>query len=77
MKASRDCSQRHRRNGDRISEPRSIFTSFSEEQIVGILNEAESGIPVTEVCRNRRLKQMVTQQALDIQMLDAVNRRKW
>ena len=84
--------------------------SYSEEQIIGILNEAESGIPVTELCRkhgmagatfyawkkkysgmsvgeakrlraleeeNRRLKQMVAEQALDIQMLKAVNGRKW
>ncbi|MEM6294377.1 MAG: transposase, partial [Myxococcota bacterium] len=24
---------------------------YSEEQIIGILNEAEGGIPVTELCR--------------------------
>ena len=83
---------------------------YSEEQTIGILNEAESGIPVTELCRkhgmsgatfyawkkkyagmsvgetkrlkaleeeNRRLKQMVAEQALDIQMLKAVNGKKW
>lgn len=74
------------------------------------MNEAEGGIPVTELCRkhgmsgatfyawkkkyagmsvgeakrlkaleeeNRRLKQMVAEQALDIQMLKTVNGKKW
>lgn len=84
--------------------------SYSEEKIISILNEAESGVPVAELCRkhgmagatfyawkkkyagmsvgeakrlkaleeeNRRLKQMVAEQALDIQMLKAVNGKKW
>lgn len=83
---------------------------FTEEQIIAALKEAESGLPVEEVCRqhgvskasfyawrqkyggmevgeakrlraledeNRRLKQMVADQALDIQMLKAVNAKKW
>jgi putative transposase len=78
---------------------------YSEEQIVGILKEAEDGIPVSELCRkygmgdatyynwkakyggmtvsdlkklrqleaeNRKLKQMVAEQALDIRALKAV-----
>jgi putative transposase len=28
---------------------------FTEEQIIGILKEAEAGAVVTELCRNRRL----------------------
>ena len=83
---------------------------FTEEQIIGILREAESGTAVPELCRkhgmsnttfykwrrkyggmdvsearrlkqlkdeNRRLKRLVADQALDIQMLRAVNARKW
>ena len=26
-------------------------TRYSEEQIIGILREAEAGIPITELCR--------------------------
>ncbi len=83
---------------------------FAEEQIIGILREAESGTGLPELCRkhglsnttfykwrrkyggmdvsearrlkqlkdeNRRLKRLVADQALDIQMLKAVNARKW
>ena len=83
---------------------------YSEEQIIGILKEAEAGVPVKDLCRqhgmsegsfyawrskyggmdvsdakrlkaleeeNRRLKQLVGEQALDIQMLKAVNSKKW
>ncbi len=83
---------------------------FSEEQIVGVLKEAEAGVPVVELCRrlgvsdatfyhwkakygglevnearrlrqleeeNRRLKQMVAEQALDIQALKAVLGKKY
>lgn len=78
---------------------------YSEEQIVGILKEAEAGISVAELCRkygmsdatyynwkakydgmmtsdlkklrqyeneNRKLKQMVAEQALDIRALKEV-----
>ena len=83
---------------------------FPEEQIIGILKEADAGMGVTELCRkhgmsnptfykwrakyggmdvpdarrlkqledeNRRLKGLVADQALDIQMLKAVNAKKW
>lgn len=83
---------------------------FSEEQIIGILKEGESGTAVPELCRrhgvsqgtyyrwkskygglevneavrlkgleeeNRRLKRLVADQALDIQMLKEVNAKKW
>ena len=86
---------------------------FSEEQIIGVLKEVESGLGVGEVCRqqgicdqtyyrwkakygglevsearrlrlrlrqledeNRRLKQMVAEQALDIQALQTVLEKK-
>jgi putative transposase len=78
---------------------------YTEEQIVGILKEAEAGLPIVEISRkygisdatyynwkakyggltvnevrrlksleeeNRRLKQIVAEQALDIQALKAV-----
>ena len=84
--------------------------TYSEEQIIGALQEADNGASVQDVCRrlgvsrvtfyrwkakfsgmqvsdakrlrqledeNRRLKQMVADQALDIQALKAVARRKW
>jgi len=80
------------------------------EQIIGILQEAESGVKVQELCRkygmsdatfynwkakyggltisearrlkaleeeNRRLKQIVADQALDIQALKAVNSKNF
>jgi putative transposase len=83
---------------------------FSEEQIIGILKEGESGTATPELCRrhgishgtyyrwkakfggmdvadaarlkgleeeNRRLKRLVADQALDIQMLKEVNAKKW
>jgi len=83
---------------------------FSEEQIIGVLKEAEAGIAVAELCRkhgiceqtyyrwkskygglqvseahrlrqleeeNRRLKQMVAEQALDIQALKGVLAKKF
>jgi putative transposase len=83
---------------------------YTEEQIIGILKEADAGTAVTELCRkhgmssptfykwrakyggmdvpdarrlkqledeNRRLKGLVADQALDIQMLKAVNAKKW
>ena len=83
---------------------------YTETQIIGILKEAELGVPVTDLCRkhgmsnatfyawrrkyagmnvaeakrlkqledeNRRLKKIVADQALDIDMLKAVNARKW
>jgi putative transposase len=83
---------------------------FSEEQIVGVLKEAEAGIPIADLCRklgvsdvtfyrwkskygglevsearrlrqleeeNRRLKQIVAEQTLDIQALKAVVGKKW
>ena len=83
---------------------------FKEEQIIGILKEAEVGMEVAELLRkhgisqgtfyrwkskyggmevnearrlreleeeNRRLKRLVADQALDIQMLKDVNAKKW
>jgi len=83
---------------------------YTETQIIGILKEAEQGVPVTDLCRkhgmsnatfytwrrkyagmnvaeakrlrhledeNRRLKKLVADQALDIDMLKAVNAKKW
>ncbi len=83
---------------------------FNEEQIVGVLKEAEAGVPVAELSRklgitdatfyrwkakygglevnearrlrqleeeNRRLKQIVADQTLDIQALKAVLGKKW
>ena len=82
----------------------------SEEQIIGILNEAQAGMPVADLLRkhnisqgtfyrwkakfggmdvseakrlkaleeeNTRLKRLVADQALDIQILKDVNSKKW
>lgn len=82
----------------------------TEEQIIAVLQEAEAGIGVQELCRkhgisdptfykwrakyaglevsdvkklrqledeNRRLKQMVAEQALDIHALKAINAKNW
>jgi putative transposase len=83
---------------------------FTEEQIIGVLKQAEGGMKTAEVCRqhgvsaatyykwkakygglevsearrlrqleeeNRRLKQMVAEQALDIQALKTVVSKKF
>lgn len=83
---------------------------FTEEQIIKVLKQAESGVPAKELCRqhaiaqatfykwkakfagmevsdakklraledeNRRLKKLVADQALDIQILKDVNSKKW
>ena len=83
---------------------------FTEEQIIGILKEADAGLPVPDLLRkhgisqgtlyrwkakfggmevsearrlkgledeNRRLKRLVADQALDIQILKEINTRKW
>jgi putative transposase len=83
---------------------------YTEEQIIGVLKEAEAGVAVKELCRqhgissatfykwkgkygglevsearrlqqleeeNRRLKQMVAEQALDIQALKGVLAKKF
>jgi putative transposase len=85
-------------------------TRYSEEQIIKVLKEAESGMAVAEVCRRRgvseatfynwrrkyggmdqaeihrlreleaenaRLKRIVAQQAMDIDLLKEVNAKKW
>jgi putative transposase len=85
-------------------------TKFTEEQMIKILKQAESGVPVKELSRqhaitiqtiykwkrkfggmevndakklraledeNRRLKKLVAEQALDIQILKDVNSKKW
>ena len=85
-------------------------TRFTEEQIIGVLKEAEGGTKVIDVCRkygisdatyynwkakyhgmevnelkrlkqledeNRKLKQLVADQALDIQSLKYVISRKY
>ena len=83
---------------------------FNEEQIVGVLKEAEAGVPIADLCRrlgvsdvtlyrwkakygglevnearrlraieeeNGRLKRIVAQQALDLDVLKAVLSKKW
>ena len=83
---------------------------FTEEQIIGVLKQAEAGMKTAEICRqhgissatfykwkgkygglevsearrlrqleeeNRRLKQMVAEQALDIQALKTVVSKKF
>jgi len=83
---------------------------FTEEQIIKILKQAESGVPTKELCRqhsitaqtfyrwkakfsgmelsaakklrsledeNRRLKKLVADLSLDIQILKDVNSKKW
>jgi putative transposase len=83
---------------------------FKEEQIIGILKEAESGLALSDLVRkygiaegtyyrwkakyggldvseaqrlksledeNRRLKRLVADQALDIQILKDINSKKW
>jgi len=56
---------------------------YSTEQIIGILKEAEAGMPVKELCRKygvsdaQRLKELVADMALDIQMLKKINSKKW
>lgn len=83
---------------------------YTEEQIIGVLKEAEAGLPVPDLLRkhgisqqtyyrwkakfggmevsdakrlksleeeNRRLKRLVADQALDIQMLKDVASKKW
>jgi putative transposase len=85
-------------------------TRFTEEQIVGVLNQFDKGVPIKELCRqhgivqgtiyrwkakfggmqindakklrslemeNSRLKRMVADMALDIQILRDVNSKKW
>jgi putative transposase len=85
-------------------------TRFTEEQIVGVLNQFDKGVPIKELCRqhgivqgtiyrwkakfggmqindakklraleleNSRLKRMVADMALDIQVLRDVNSKKW
>jgi len=82
----------------------------TEEQIIGILNEAQTGIPVADLLRkhnisqgtfyrwkakfggmdvsearrlkaleeeNSRLKRLVADQALDIQILKDINSKNW
>lgn len=83
---------------------------FKEEQIIGILQQLDKGMPIKELCRqhaitqqtvyrwkakfgdmqvsdakklraleaeNARLKHMVADMALDIQVLRDVNSKKW
>ena len=83
---------------------------FTEEQIIGVLKEAEAGLPQPDLLRkhgisqgtfyrwkakyggldvsearrlksledeNRRLKRLVADQALDIQILKDINSKKW
>lgn len=83
---------------------------YTEEQIIGILREIESGTPVADVCRkhnvsawsisrwrkkyggmdvsdakalkaleveNARLKRIVAQQAIDMQILKEAASKKW
>ena len=83
---------------------------FTEEQIIGVLQEGEAGLAVADLLRkhgisqgtyyrwkakyggldinearrlkalemeNRRLKRLVADQALDIQILKEINSKKW
>ena len=83
---------------------------FTQEQIIAVLKDAESGVPLKDLTRkhgiseqsyyrwkskyggmevsdakrlkaledeNRRLKRIVADQTLDIQMLKEVNSKKW
>lgn len=83
---------------------------FTDEQIIGLLKQAEAGVSVQELCRkhgvsqwtfyrwrskfggmavpdarrlreveeeNRRLKRLVADQALDVQMLKEALAKKW
>lgn len=83
---------------------------FTEEQIIGVLQEGEAGFPVADLLRkhgisqgtyyrwkakyggldinearrlkaleteNKRLKRLVADQALDIQILKDINSKKW
>lgn len=83
---------------------------FSEEQIIGVLREADGGVPLKTVCakhnistatfyawrkkyggmevsearrlramedENARLKRLVAEQAIQIQILKEVNSKKW
>lgn len=83
---------------------------FTEEQIIKVLKQAESGVPVKELCRqhavtiqtiyrwkakfggmeindakklkaleleNSRLKRVIADLSLDIQILKDVNSKKW
>jgi putative transposase len=59
---------------------------FSEEQIIGILREAEAGSPVKAICAahnistatyHSRLKRLVADQAVQIHILKEVNAKKW
>ena len=85
-------------------------TRYTEEQIIGILKEAEAGVPLADLVRkygmssasfyawrqkyggmevsdakrlraledeNRRLKKLVANQALDIEILKEANSKKW
>jgi len=59
---------------------------YSESQIIKILKEGESGIPVTDICRahgirqleteNRRLKQMYAELSLDHKILKDIISKK-
>lgn len=86
------------------------WKKFSEEQLIGVLKEAEAGMPLADLLRkhgicegtfyrwkakyggmevgdakklkaleeeNRRLKRLVADQALDIQILKDMSSRKW
>jgi len=86
------------------------FKKYTEEQIIGVLKEAEAGIKTVDLCRkhgisdatfynwkakysgmtvsdvrrlkaledeNRRLKQIVADQSLDIQALKAINSKNF
>ena len=51
---------------------------YSTEKIISILKEAEAGMPFKELeSENHRLKKLVADQALDIQMLKEINSKKW
>ena len=73
---------------------------FTEEQIIGVLKEAEAGLPQPDLLRKhgisqgtfyrwkakyggldvseaRRLKRLVADQALDIQILKDINSKIW
>lgn len=59
-------------------------TKFTEAQIIGILNEQEQGIKVAELKRlreleqeNARLKKIIANQSLDIDIMKDMISKKW
>ena len=51
---------------------------FTEEQIIGFLREAEVGLPIKELeTENSRLKKMLAESMLEIEVTRKALRKKW